>query len=1345
MPRNILLEIAPIDPATSLPVILRMSHASVRSDAGYILDEQAWAPIITATPVFKLAFSEGGVSKALDVSYGDVEFLISPEIGNTDWSRLSFTGALGTMWVGEVGDPFTSYTKIWTGSLGPLSREGIAAKLALLGQEQLLDKPLLSNAYAGTGGVEGPAALLGTLKPWCSGTRQNVTPILVDPIYRVFQVHGYGAVQAIPMVYEAAMEVAATSAGNFGSFAALTSATLVPGQWATCHDLGLFRLGGQNTGDVTADVSGAKNGAAFPVTIGAIVQQLLTRAGVTNIDATSFNAATSNYSLYEKEQTTIGEIVRSALLAGDRYLIADTAGKFWAGRFASTKTPISVNSTRSSLPLVKTESIRQVAAAPPAGRVSVGHSPNSTVMSASSIAPALINVQADIDAIEAAATITAATANQAAADAALSLTRLASIGNDNVLDRTDKLELSQKYAVVLGEYAAIVADATALAISTERTAYITAYNTLTAYVGGLSPAYSNTAADTTIVGATFNTNFQNYYLAKQTLLNKIASEAAKRADWTFIPPVPATKLAISGGILDPLLADNSYWALTSNAAFSTTIADFAALGANKAITNPAGGNSNWFSAKFPVSPGRPYVVGAQVLLKTGYASNCIVSIRWYDIAGGVIISADASKYYQYAASPIAADTVITASTSSTAPDNASHGAIQFLIQGSIANQYYAGFPFAKEVATASQISVSNTTNMVPDANFSDLNAWTVGGTAARSLNTTTGEGSGTYKWTVNITTAGSVTAQTVECQPDTTYYVGGWLKYLSGTTGSVLGQVRWFNAANAQITAAQWLNTNNANTIGRIKTRLKSPANAVKAVYRFFWNAGGGDGRVFELSEPFMRPATALGQDIVREDGTTLITDATAITASGTSAFVANQGALCTKSSVDLSTSDVTGKSLANLDSTANTKLGGIATGATKNIVTRSTSAPASPVDGDTWVDTSVMPNLTKLRVSGAWQIGANYVTDTAQIADGAGLGATANWTNVVSRPTNLAGLDSSASTKLGTIATGATVGADLLTNVANRSLANLDATASTKLAGIATGAQVNPANLAALDGAAATKLSTIEANADVTANAAVTVVPPLGFTVYRTWEGAVKADQLPVDHGANVTKGGNSIRTDNGTSYAITANAGLTGKVTVNNTNGSSAKGTLTFADTITSGGTVTLTVTVAGVAYGPFPIEVRTQDDIAPIDNGAAGGSDNSLESIATTSYAVMTGQDVDDPQMDVAITSGQTLKLTAVFTYTKVGSAANYMVCIGQYSADNGATWTDMGAAWQGSETYRLWDEEFNYYEIVPGEMNTSWTVTGLSTGTYKVRLQGKKGNSSTGNLFVGSGAATSSRFT
>jgi hypothetical protein len=96
--------------------------------------------------------------------------------------------------------------------------------------------------------------------------------------------------------------------------------------------------------------------------------------------------------------------------------------------------------------------------------------------------------------------------------------------------------------------------------------------------------------------------------------------------------------------------------------------------------------------------------------------------------------------------------------------------------------------------------------------------------------------------------------------------------------------------------------------------------------------------------------------------------------------------------------------SLANINSTEGAKLGTIATGATKNTVYRQSATPAIN-NGDLWYNTS--NNVWYQCVSGAWQVAGNYITNTTQLTDGAGLGQTANWNNVSSIPARLSNGDS--------------------------------------------------------------------------------------------------------------------------------------------------------------------------------------------------------------------------------------------------------------------------------------------------------------------------------------------------
>jgi len=62
---------------------------------------------------------------------------------------------------------------------------------------------------------------------------------------------------------------------------------------------------------------------------------------------------------------------------------------------------------------------------------------------------------------------------------------------------------------------------------------------------------------------------------------------------------------------------------------------------------------------------------------------------------------------------------------------------------------------------------------------------------------------------------------------------------------------------------------------------------------------------------------------------------------------------------------------------------------------TSGASAPTDPINNDIWIDTSVTPNVAKVRLNDAWQIAANYTTNTNQLTDGANLGATATWSGV--------------------------------------------------------------------------------------------------------------------------------------------------------------------------------------------------------------------------------------------------------------------------------------------------------------------------------------------------------------
>ena len=316
---------------------------------------------------------DNGELKSTNSSYGNLSF----RLYDIDWARYSWRNATATLYSGPDGSSFSSYSKVWTGRLGPIEVSQGIATVALSGNESLLDKDLLSATYAGTGDAEGNDDLEGVVKPWTSGTCLNIAPVLVDPIYLIYQFHGYGATGDVLGVYENGYTVNVSPVSTVPTtYSALKALSLSPGQWAKSPALGMFRLGGQPTGDITADVIGAKYSSDTPSTIGTIVRHLIVQAGLTNsdVDSSITTGFSEAWGVYYPDQTSIGDAVRDALLQAGGYLITESDGDFAAGRyFDNSEQTITLNG-RSSFPTV--QNTDKVAETPPAWKVKIGGNRN---------------------------------------------------------------------------------------------------------------------------------------------------------------------------------------------------------------------------------------------------------------------------------------------------------------------------------------------------------------------------------------------------------------------------------------------------------------------------------------------------------------------------------------------------------------------------------------------------------------------------------------------------------------------------------------------------------------------------------------------------------------------------------------------------------------------------------------------------------------------------------------------------------------------------------------------------------------------------------------------------------
>jgi hypothetical protein len=122
---------------------------------------------------------------------------------------------------------------------------------------------------------------------------------------------------------------------------------------------------------------------------------------------------------------------------------------------------------------------------------------------------------------------------------------LADIAADSKLTPVEKQSVRAEWDTVYAERAGIRTQADGFTITTEKTTYDNAFQALgtylnagTAYTIGATPpiwiADASLSSTTDIVGSTFRSNWAALYTARQALLNKIAAEAAKRADWANV-------------------------------------------------------------------------------------------------------------------------------------------------------------------------------------------------------------------------------------------------------------------------------------------------------------------------------------------------------------------------------------------------------------------------------------------------------------------------------------------------------------------------------------------------------------------------------------------------------------------------------------------------------------------------------------------------------------------------------------------------------------------------------------------------------------------------------------------
>lgn len=171
----------------------------------------------------------------------------------------------------------------------------------------------------------------------------------------------------------------------------------------------------------------------------------------------------------------------------------------------------------------------------------------------------------DARAASAEAAAAQSTASGAASNASSALSTLATMRSNGYIDASEKPALMRQWQAIQDEDDGIAAQGAAFGLTALRDAYNAAATALAVYLSGLSPAWNDTSTDTPITPAVDQAKWAGYYSARQALLNAIADEAAKRAQWSQVsgsgkPEDNATRNTVYYQDSDPgAVADGSIW------------------------------------------------------------------------------------------------------------------------------------------------------------------------------------------------------------------------------------------------------------------------------------------------------------------------------------------------------------------------------------------------------------------------------------------------------------------------------------------------------------------------------------------------------------------------------------------------------------------------------------------------------------------------------------------------------------------------------------------------------------------------------------------------------------------
>lgn len=278
---------------------LWLSDYSYRTKPNDLLRPNLWteARMTRRADIEQTAPISQGAARRAQETTGDLEFADNDGFIRGETSAYSFEQRPAKIHLVQVGRPWSEATTVSQAIVESITRSNGSARVNLEDAASIIDTPLVTRIYGGTGLRDGTTELTGTSPPGAWGYIRQAKPLLEDPSLWIFRLADE-PINAVYKVEERGLAFNFDTNVDSYNLLRLRASEMNEGDYATCLADGSIAIkfaGGEpfDLNAIRVDFEGSKSSGTYVEFMGDVMLSMLRhsmRIGDNNIDVASYQA-----------------------------------------------------------------------------------------------------------------------------------------------------------------------------------------------------------------------------------------------------------------------------------------------------------------------------------------------------------------------------------------------------------------------------------------------------------------------------------------------------------------------------------------------------------------------------------------------------------------------------------------------------------------------------------------------------------------------------------------------------------------------------------------------------------------------------------------------------------------------------------------------------------------------------------------------------------------------------------------------------------------------------------------------------------------------------------------------